>query len=279
MENKIVYQKEDNNNKNILPEEKEIIIKNNSINGSGSESLLNSIHSEKKEIEHSTKSSIDLIALSNNSMNISNENKNTNDNTQNNSLINNDNPNNNNNEKNLIESDLSRIKNISLVGSKNEINDFIYMLKEDNNNDSEKKIDNLLDSNISQNNSQNQNELNNSNNNNSINDSQNKNQKNNESNNSKKSNRLNEKNKLEIKKKIKEGYIPFFIKVKGNNALFYYGKPDAQIKIPIEHYTKNINISNTKKIKFYIDNKLIDINKTIGELGIVKFDLIRGEIV
>jgi hypothetical protein len=277
MEKKIVYQKEDNNNKNILLDEKEIIIKNNSINGSGSESLLNSIHSEKKEIEHSTKSSIDLIALSNNSMNISNENKNTNDNIQNNSLNNNDNPN-NNNEKNLIESDLSGIKNISLVGSKNEINDFIYMLKENNNNDSEKKIDNLLDSNISQNNSQNQNELNHSNNNDSINNSQDKNQKNNESNNSKKSNRLNEKNKLEIKKKIKEGFIPFFIQVKGNNALFYYGKPDTQIKIPIDHYTKNINISNTKKINFYYDNKLIDINKTIGELGIVKFSLIRGEI-
>ena len=276
MENKIFYQKEDNNN--ILPEEKEIELKNNSINGSGSESLLNSIHSEKKEIEHSTKSSIDLIALSNNSMNISNENKNTNDNIQNNSLINNDNPNNNNNEKNLIESDLSGIKNVSLVGSKNEINDFIYMLKEDNNNDSEKKIDNLLDSNISQNNSQNQNELNHSNNNDSINNSQDKNQKNNESNNSKKSNRLNEKNKLEIKKKIKEGFIPFFIQVKGNNALFYYGKPDTQIKIPIDHYTKNINISNTKKINFYYDNKLIDINQTIGELGIVKFSLIRGEI-
>ena len=309
MEKKIVFQKEDNN-KNTLIQEKNNEVKNNSINGSGSESLLNSIHSDKKEIEPST-SSIDLIPLSNNSMNISNENKNPNNNEQNNSINNSDNPNSNiqnnslnnfdnqnnniqnnslnnfdnpdnNNEKNLLESDLSGIKNISIVGSKNEINDIIDMLKEDkdknNNSDYEKKIDNLLDSNISQNNNENQNVQNHSNNNTSINNnSKNENHKNNESNNSKKRNRLNEKNKLEIKKKIKEGYIPFFIQVKGYQAIFYYGKPDS--KIPIEHYTKKTNIPSIKKISFYYDNNLIDINKTIGELGILKFGLIEGEIL
>ena len=311
MEKKIVYQKEDNN-KNTLIQEKKNELKNISINGSGSESLLNSINSDKKEIEPST-SSIDPMPLSNNSMNISNENKNPNYNEQNipindsdnlnynirnNSLNNSDNPSNNiqndfinnfdnpdnNNDKNIMESDLSGIKNISLVGSKNEINDIINMLKEDkdnniNNSDYEKKIDNLLDSNLSQNNNENQNEQNHSNNDTSINNnSKNKNHKNNESNNSKKRNILNEKEKLVIKNKIKEGYIPFFIQVKGHQALFYYGKPDSQIKIPIEHYIKNINISSTK-ISFYYNNILIDINKTIGELGILKFGRLEGKIV
>lgn len=279
MEKKIVYQKEDNNNKPILIEEKNNEIKNNSINGSGSESLLNSIHSDKKEIDHSTRSSIDPIALSNNSMNISNENKNPNNNEQNNSINNSDNPNNiNANMGELIESDLSEIKNISLYGSKNEINTIINMLKDKN--DNEKKNDNLLDSNISQNDNENQNEENHNNKISSINNnSHNNDSKNNESNNSKKSHRLNEKNKLEIKKKIKEGYIPFFIQIKGYNAIFYYGKPDSQIKIPIQHYIKKINIPNSNNISFYYANKLIDINKTIGEFGIEKFGLIKGEIL
>lgn len=279
MEKKIVYQKEDNNNKPILIEEKNNEIQNNSINGSGSESLLNSIHSDKKEIDHSTRSSIDPIALSNNSMNISNENKNPNNNEQNNSINNSDNPNNiNANMGELIESDLSEIKNISLYGSKNEINTIINMLKDKN--DNEKKNDNLLDSNISQNDNENQNEENHNNKISSINNnSHNNDSKNNESNNSKKSHRLNEKNKLEIKKKIKEGYIPFFIQIKGYNAIFYYGKPDSQIKIPIQHYIKKINIPNSNNISFYYANKLIDINKTIGEFGIEKFGLIKGEIL
>ena len=278
----IVYQKEDNNNKNILIGEKNNETKNNPINGSGSESLLNSIHSDKKEIEHSTNSSIDPIPLSNSSMNISNENKNPNPNKneQNYSLNNSDNPN-NINEKSLIESNLSAIKNISLIVSKNEINDIIDILKEDNNNsnDYENKNDNLLDSNIFKNNNENQNEQSHKINDIHINNSQNKNHKNNESNNSKRKNILNEVNKLEVKNKIKEGYIPFFIQVKGHNALFCYGKPDIQFKISIEHYIKKINIPSTKKISFYYNNKLIDVNKTIGELGIVKFNLIKGEIL
>ena len=190
MEKKTVFQKEDTN-KNTLMQEKKNEVKNNSINGSGSESMLNSIHSDKKEIEPST-SSVELMPLSNNSINISinisNENKNPNNNEQNSSINNSDNPNSivhnnslyssenpnnnkqnnsvnnsdnldNNNEKNLMESDLSRIKNISLVGSKNELNDIIYIMKEDkdkdiNNSDYEKKIDNLLDSILSQNNNE-----------------------------------------------------------------------------------------------------------------------------
>lgn len=317
MEKKTVFQKEDTN-KNTLIQEKKIEVKNNSINGSGSESILDSIHSDKKEIEPST-SSVELMPLSNNSINISinisNENKNPNNNEQNSSINNSDNPNSivhnnslyssenpnnnkqnnsvnnsdnpdNNNEKNLMESDLSRIKNISLVGSKNELNDIIYIMKEDkdkdiiNNSDYEKKIDNLLDSILSQNNNEKQNEQTHSSNDISINNnSQNKNHKNNESNNSKKSNRLNEENKLEVKKKIKEGYIPFFIQVKGYQPQFYYGKPDFQIKIGIEVYIKKMNIPKTKKLSFYYDNNLIDINKTIGELGILKLRLIEGEIL
>ena len=84
---KTVYQKEENNNKNILSEEKIDEIKNNPINGSGSESLLNSLHSDKKEIEHSTRSSIDpLPILEDISMNDSNGNLNQNSNGYNNSL-------------------------------------------------------------------------------------------------------------------------------------------------------------------------------------------------
>lgn len=280
---KTVYQKEENNNKNILSEEKKEKVKNNPINGSGSESLLNSLHSDKKEIEHSTKSSIDpLPILEDISMNDSNGNPNQNNNINNNSANSGKQNINNINFPDLIESNLSGIQNISIFGSKNEIKSIVENLKEHNNNidDSEKKIDNSLDSDISLNNSnENKNEKNNNNYSSINNNSQDKKDKINESNGSEKRKRISHEKKLEIKKKIKEGYIPFFIDIKDYNPFFYYGKPNCQIKIPIEYYFKKNIIPNTRKFSFYYDNKIIDINKTIGELGIGKFGVIKGEIL
>lgn len=277
MERKIGYQSEENYYNNILPENQNEL-KNDPINGSGSESQLESIISDKKEIDHSTKSSIEPIPTFNNSMTNSNENTNQ-------TNININGPNNSVNpyvinEKTLIGDDISGIKNIS-IGSNNEINDIIYMLKEEHiSKDYGKKNNNLSDSNISQNNNEIQNEQNHNNNDTNINNnSQNKNHKNNESNNSKKKNILNKENKLEIKNKIKEGYIPFFIRVKGYNHVFFYGKPDIQIKIPITHYMKKVGIPRAKNCSFKYDNNVIDINKTIGESGIVKFCVIEGEIL
>ena len=275
---KKAYQKEENCN--ILLEEKKDELKNNPINGSGSESALNSINSNLKEIEHSESKSFDPIPQSNNSFNISNENKSSNNNEENKSLNVSDNPKNNANDGELIDSDISEIKYKSIYASTNEINNIINILKDGNIKDNEKEIDNLLDSNISQDSNENQNVKNHNRNDSSIkNNSQNKYHKTNNGINSEKRNRLNKTNNLDVKEKINEGFIPFFIQIKGHKALFYYAKPDSQIIIPIEHYIKKKNIPNTKNCSFYYDNILIDINKTVGELEIKKFGLIKGEIL
>ena len=73
MDNKFVYQKEENSN--ILMGENKSSFQNNIIEGSGSESQLDSINSQKKEITHSSLSSYNPIALSNDSLNNGNENK------------------------------------------------------------------------------------------------------------------------------------------------------------------------------------------------------------
>ena len=56
MENKLVYQKEEENYKLLIDENEnknESFLKDKSIEGSGSESLLNSINSQPKDVDHS----------------------------------------------------------------------------------------------------------------------------------------------------------------------------------------------------------------------------------
>ena len=282
MENKIVFQKEDNNN--IMQKEDISLLKNNSIEGNGSESQLESINSTKKEITHSTFSSVNPICTSDNSINNSNDSNKMPINDQNSSFNKEKKAQiNNGKHEELIGSKLSSIQNLELSYSKNEISALFNSLNK-NSKDSEKKIDNVLDSIISHNNDKNENI--------NDNDDKNKNINNNDNNedsikkdliNINKENKnedlaFREEQKIEVKKKIKEGYFPFFIRIEGYKVIFYYVLPNSQIKAITEDYIHKMNIPNENKYSFYNEDKLIDLNSTFKQSGLKKLCLIVGKI-
>ena len=68
---------------------------------------------------------------------------------------------------------------------------------------------------------------------------------------------------------MKQGFIPFFMKAKGYNAVFYYGKPNSKLGIVIEHYIKTFNVDEEMKFNFYYnDIQIKNLDKTLSELGL-----------
>ena len=284
MEPKIIYENEDKNEEILPIDNKKSTFKNSSIEGSGSESLLNSIHSQPQEINHSSLSSLNAIGKSNNSINNSNDinGKLNLTNDQNSSFNISVNPqnNNNNNHFDLIDSKLSNINNLDLGDSKEGISSINNLLNNDNNNINKT---NFLDYSIISNNNiidNNKSKINKS--------DSNEEKKEGSLNNKSKSNiskgkedsdkSLNDIFKIEVKEKMKQGFIPFFMKAKGYNAVFYYGKPNSKLGIVIEHYIKKIDGSNEIKPSFYYNNKLIDFDSTIGQIKIKPLTVISNEI-
>ena len=267
MENKIVFQKEDNNN--IMQKEDISLLKNNSIEGNGSESQLESINSTKKEITHSTISSVNPICASDNSINNSNDSNKMPINDQNSSFNKEKKAQiNNGKHEELIGSKLSSIQNLELSYSKNEISALFNSLNK-NSKDSEKKIDNVLDSIISHNNDKNENINDNDDKNKNINNDNNEDSIKKDLININKENKnedlaFREELKIEVMKKIKEGYFPFFIKIEGYKAFFYYALPNSQIKAITEDYIHEMKIPSENKYSFYNEDKLCEDVTTVA---------------
>ena len=284
METEIVYENDDKKSEVLPIDNNKSLFKNSSIEGSGSESPLNSIQSQLQEINHSSLSSVNAIGKSNNSINISNDNNNKINLTNDQSSSLNITTNGLSNNKNISESidlKLSKINNLSLDNSKDELSSLGNLLN--SNNDNIKKS-NLLDYSIISNNNIVDNNINKNNINNT----------NNKFNEGKKLKTSNDKVlsdsskdsdksstnmfKKEVKEKMKEGLIPFFVKAKGYNAVFYYGEPNSKLGTVIEHYIKKINGSNEIKNNFYYNKKLIDLDSTIQQIKIKPLSLISNEI-
>ena len=85
--------------------------------------------------------------------------------------------------------------------------------------------------------------------------------------------------KNKINKKIKEGYIPLFVRSKIKSA-FYYVRKDLKFLSVVELYNISINNINTNEFKynFYYKNELIDVNKSIEELDIKPLSIIEDKI-
>ena len=136
MNNNLGYQKEEKYN--ILQGEKMPILQSNVINGSGSESHLDSIHSQKNEITGSSKSSFNPIGLSNNS----NENIIKDSDNNSNSFNNSNKIDNNQNMKDLPISKVSEIKKNEQSSFKTGISEIIKDMNSDaNKNESSSDID------------------------------------------------------------------------------------------------------------------------------------------
>lgn len=284
METEIVYENDDKKLEVLPIDNNKSLFKNSSIEGNGSESPLNSIQSQLQEINHSSLSSVNAIGKSNNSINISNDNIKINlINDQSSSL--NISANGNSNNKNmseLVDLKLSNINNYSLGDSKDELASFGNFLKSNNDNIKES---NFLDySIISNNNIVDNNSNKNKNNINNTNNKFNEEKKLETSNNKllSDSSKDNDKSsidmfKIEVKEKMKEGFIPFFVKVKGYNPVFYYGEPNSKLGTVIEHYIKKINCSNEIKNNFYYNKKLINLDSTIEQIKLKPLSLISNE--
>lgn len=267
MENKIVYEN-DEKKLEVMPKNNTSSFKNSIIEGSGSESSLKTIGSQPKDINISSISSLNPVAKSNNSFNISNESKNIIKNEQSSSFNSINEQYNNINHKDELK--ISEINREEITGSKAEISSLVNML---NNGKEDNKINNVLDSVISS-------SFNNENMLKTIfSDNDNKNLP--DINNEEKKQKKSDDNKEyinQIKQKIKEGYIPFFIQAKGYNPKFYYGDSNSKFRTVIENYNQNVNGSFTINNLFYYNNKLIDLDSTIGELNIKPLSLISDEI-
>lgn len=284
METEIVYENDDKKLEVLPVDNNKSLFKNSSIEGNGSESPLNSIQSQLPEINHSSLSSVNAIGKSNNSINISNDNIKINlINDQSSSLNISANGNfNNKNMSELVDLKLSNINNYSLGDSKDELASFGNLLKSNNDNIKES---NFLDySIISNNNIVDNNSNKNKNNINNTNNKFNEEKKLETSNNKvlSDSSKDNDKSsidmfKIEVKEKMKEGFIPFFVKVKGYNPVFYYGEPNSKLGTVIEHYIKKINCSNEIKNNFYYNKKLINLDSTIEQIKLKPLSLISNE--
>ena len=71
----------------------------------------------------------------------------------------------------------------------------------------------------------------------------------------------------EIEKKLIEGFIPFFVKIKGYEPQFIYAKKDANFIGVIRGIKEKLNIEDDLG-NFYKNNHLIDCYQTIEELQI-----------
>ena len=278
MDNNYAYQTEDNYN--VLPVENKSSFQNNPIQGNGSESQLDSINS--KELVHSSQSSLNPIGLSNNSMNNSNSNKiktsndkssffNSNNNMNNNNIITEEDQTSTISEINPIDQDIIKTEMFDLTYTMIDINNFnnnhnkmkkddfkSMSIKDKNNNDDLKNTIDLISGNYER---------------------EDINRKDNNSNKGDGSdvNAETHKIKQEIKKKIKQGWFPFFIQAEGFKLQSYWSKPDLPIKLGIEHYFKGINAQKNEYL-FYYNNNLINIEKTIDELKLKKFGKIFGKL-
>ena len=54
------------------------------------------------------------------------------------------------------------------------------------------------------------------------------------------------------------------MKEKGYTPYFFYGKPNSKFRTVIEQYINKVNGFNEIKYIFYYNNKLIDLDCTIG---------------
>ena len=65
--------------------------------------------------------------------------------------------------------------------------------------------------------------------------------------------------------------------MEGFEPKYYYAKPNAQIKLGIDHYFKKINAPKDKYLFYYNDN-LIDIEKTFKDVNLKKFGTIFAKL-
>ena len=86
--------------------------------------------------------------------------------------------------------------------------------------------------------------------------------------------------KEKIKKKMKEGLIPFFIWSKGLKPVFYYGRPETEFSQVINKHAQKIkkrdNIDLLNNL-YYYNNKLIDPKSLIKKLKIKPLSIIKDE--
>ena len=272
MANNSVYQNEEENYKVLIDENEnkiESFLKDKSIEGSGSDSQLNSINSQPKEIDHSSKSSIQPIVISNNSISNGNGNK-TNSNSMNSS---NNVKNTNNNDLNFSKiSDKSKFDTESL---KADIFNLIKVMKSnDNNNVSNNKTNIKKDILESINDKPNdKNIFNNTTNLIKVNfDKENINKNGN--------NKIkdDEYNALisEILIRVKEGYFPFFIRAKDFSPKFYYGKEESPINFYIEDYCKENNVPKDKYM-FYYKDIIVNIEDNLKDINMEMLGVIEGK--
>ena len=272
MNNNLGYQKEEKYN--ILQSEKMPILQSNVINGSGSESQLDSIHSQKNDITGSSKSSFNPIGLSNNS----NENIIKDSENNSNSFNNSNKIDDNQNMKDLPISKVSDVKKNEQSSFKTEISEIIKDMNGGvNENKSSYDID-MKSEDFGSTGSIDINEIEDDctiyliSKNFEKGDSSTK-----DSSNDKSDEKIKEEFKELVKKKVKEGLIPFFIKAEGFEHRYYYAKRNLQVKLGIDYYFKKINASKDKYL-FYYNDKLIDIEKTFKDLKIKIFGKIFGKL-
>ena len=272
MNNNLGYQKEEKYN--ILQGENMPILQSNFINGSGSESQLDSIHSQKNNITGSSKSSFNPILSNNSNENIIKDSDNNSNSFNNSNKMDND-----QNMKDLPNSKVSEIKKIEQSSLKAEISEIIKdmndgvnenknsydfdMKSEDFGSTGSVGINDIEDADctiylISKNFEKG--------------DSGTKDNSNNKS-----DEKIKEEFKELVKKKVKEGFIPFFIKAEGLEHRYYYAKRNMKVKLGIDHYFKKINAPKDKYL-FYYNDKLIDIEKTFKDLKIKLFGKIFGKL-
>ena len=276
MDNNLAYQKKEKHY--ILQGEKMPLLENKAVEGSGSESQLHSIHSQKNDITGSSNSIINPFGPSNDCINSSNGNNIKASDEKSNSMYDITTTNNNQNTENLPISKVSGIEKKDLSTSKTEISGII------------KDMNGNVDENKSSNNEMKSDDFgsNSSNINNNIEDlystidliSGNFEQEDSDmkdNGNDKSDINLKKELKKEVKKKIKEGFIPFFIRAEGFDPKYYYAKPNVQIKLGIDHYFKKINAPKDKYLFYYNDN-LIDIEKTFKDLNLKKFGTIYAKL-
>ena len=276
MDNNFVNQKEEQNN--ILQVEKMSLLENIPVEGSGSESQLQSLHSQKNDITGSS-SSINPVGPSNDCINYSNGNNNKVSNEKSNSMNDINTINNNPNTKNLPISKVSDIEKKDQSTSKTEISGLLKDMNGNSDKNKSSSIDMISDDFSSTT----------TNINNNIEDlystvdliSGNYSQEDiNMKDNSNDKSDINQKKELkkEAKKKIKEGFIPFFIQAEGLKPKYYYAKPNAQVKLGIDHYFKKINDYPIDKYLFYYNDNLIDIEKTFKDVNLKKFGTIFAKL-
>ena len=267
MDNNLGYQEKEQYYK--LQGEKMPLLENKAVEGSGSESQLNSIHSQKNDITGSSNSIINPFGPSNDCINSSNGNNIKASDEKSNSMYDITTTNNNQNTENLPISKVSDIEKKDQSTSKTEISGLL------------KDMNGKVDENKSSNNEMKSDDFGSTspNINNNIEDlystidliSGNFDQEDSDM-----KDKSNDKLKKEVKKKIKEGFIPFFIQAEGFEPKYYYAKPNVQIKLGIDHYFKKINAQD--KYLFYYNDNLIDIEKTFKDLNLKKFGTIYAKL-